>query len=552
MFKKYLFISIFLFNSSVFAINQINLNHASLKELSHFVILPKTTAIFKQSNQINALKPIGKFKIGDEIITRYQQVYKGIPVFGAQLTIGNHLHNNQLTGADVNGHLLDDIKLNIVPKLNSLQVLGNLAKSSDISALTQTSKKIELQIRQNYQQELRLVYLVSFKEISLNNKPKWLFFVVDAHSGKTLNKWNNIQALSDTGPGGNEKVHEYWYGQDGLPFLQVTEQNENCLLADEHVKIVDLHSTWEWTNEDKTPIQYLCHHNVEDYTNGAYSPGNDAYFFGHTIIDFFQDWYHVYPLQDENAAPKQLIFQIHFGNYYDNAFWDGETLTFGDGYFFYPLISLDITTHEVAHGFTQHHSNLEYHDESGALNESFSDMAAETALAYLLEINPNLYNKMNVTQNKLAWKMGETVIRPQFKNKIDAIRYFEKPSYDESSADCYDKKLARSQRSYCAISYSDVLLNAQAIKDEDEQQSYIVHAASGIFNRAFYLLSQEIGIKKAFNIMLLANTKYWTPESNFQHAACGVLHATQDLNESVGISQAIFKRVGLDTSLCFI
>ena len=71
---------------------------------------------------------------------------------------------------------------------------------------------------------------------------------------------------------------------------------------------------------------------------------------------------------------------VHYGKNLDNAFWNGSFVHFGDGgKTFYPTVGLDISSHEISHGFTQQHSGLIYKGQSGGLNESFSDMAGEAA-----------------------------------------------------------------------------------------------------------------------------------------------------------------------------
>ncbi|MBL4593344.1 MAG: M4 family metallopeptidase [Flavobacteriales bacterium] len=70
-----------------------------------------------------------------------------------------------------------------------------------------------------------------------------------------------------------------------------------------------------------------------------------------------------------------LISHVHHDNNYQNAFWDGQRMTYGDGNGNNtPLTSLDIAGHEIAHGLTSNTANLVYQAESGALNESFSDI----------------------------------------------------------------------------------------------------------------------------------------------------------------------------------
>ncbi len=74
---------------------------------------------------------------------------------------------------------------------------------------------------------------------------------------------------------------------------------------------------------------------------------------------------------------------VHFLKGYDNAFWNGEQMVYGDGDEDLPeaerlfnrfTIAIDIIAHELTHGVTQHEANLVYQDQAGALNESFSDV----------------------------------------------------------------------------------------------------------------------------------------------------------------------------------
>ena len=67
----------------------------------------------------------------------------------------------------------------------------------------------------------------------------------------------------------------------------------------------------------------------------------------------YQEWYGINPLKTD------LTLRVHYGDGFENAFWDGKQMTFGDGAdIFYPLVSLDVTAHEVSHGFTEFNSGL--------------------------------------------------------------------------------------------------------------------------------------------------------------------------------------------------
>ena len=75
---------------------------------------------------------------------------------------------------------------------------------------------------------------------------------------------------------------------------------------------------------------------------------------------------------------------VSYGSNYVNAFWNGSVMTYGDGdgVNYGPLVSLDIVGHEITHGVTEYAANLVYSYESGALNESFSDIFGEAIEQY--------------------------------------------------------------------------------------------------------------------------------------------------------------------------
>jgi Zn-dependent metalloprotease len=83
-----------------------------------------------------------------------------------------------------------------------------------------------------------------------------------------------------------------------------------------------------------------------------------------------------------------LILNVHFGEDYMNAFWDGDEMTFGDGdgeIFISFTRSLDVVAHELAHGVTQFTADLEYFSQSGALNEHFSDVFGSAITQHVLK-----------------------------------------------------------------------------------------------------------------------------------------------------------------------
>jgi len=108
--------------------------------------------------------------------------------------------------------------------------------------------------------------------------------------------------------------------------------------------------------------------------NGPWDEGGVS---GHFGAEVTYDYYlNEHGRNSLNNAGFALLSYVHYGTNYNNAFWDGSRMTYGDGNgtTFTPLISLDVVAHELTHGVTEFSADLVYQKEPGALNESFSDI----------------------------------------------------------------------------------------------------------------------------------------------------------------------------------
>jgi Zn-dependent metalloprotease len=131
----------------------------------------------------------------------------------------------------------------------------------------------------------------------------------------------------------------------------------------------------------------------DEATDEAYDGLGDTYRF---FWDIFQR-----DSIDDNGLPLRGV--VHYGVGYDNAFWDGQQMVFGDGRLFKRLtLSLDVIGHELQHGVTEHESGLLYQDQSGALNESLSDWAGSMVKQY----------KRGETADAADWLIGADIVGP--------------------------------------------------------------------------------------------------------------------------------------------
>lgn len=165
---------------------------------------------------------------------------------------------------------------------------------------------------------------------------------------------------------------------------------------------------------------------------------------------------------------------VHFDRQYNNAFWNGQAMVFGDGdgkVFSDFTLSLDVIAHELAHGVTEHTAGLEYHNQSGALNESMSDVFGSLVKQWS--------KKQSAAQGD--WLIGAEVFTPGI--KADALRSMKAPGTAFNNA-LFGKDPQPDHMS----KYAD-------LPDTDDGDNGGVHINSGIPNKAFYLVATGIGGK---------------------------------------------------------
>ncbi|MEV8320112.1 M4 family metallopeptidase [Streptomyces sp. NPDC059900] len=170
---------------------------------------------------------------------------------------------------------------------------------------------------------------------------------------------------------------------------------------------------------------------------------------------------------DDSGLP--LDATVHYGEKYNNAFWDGSQMVFGDGdndLFLDFTIPVDVIGHELTHGVTQHSANLEYYGQSGALNESVSDVFGSLIKQYAL----------GQSADQADWLIGDGLLGPNV-DRGTALRSMKAPgtAYD-------DDVLGKDPQPATMDDY---------VKTSSDNGG--VHINSGIPNHAFYLLATRLG-----------------------------------------------------------
>ncbi|PHM46226.1 zinc metalloproteinase aureolysin [Xenorhabdus mauleonii] len=194
---------------------------------------------------------------------------------------------------------------------------------------------------------------------------------------------------------------------------------------------------------------------------------NEAYKYLGITYDFYKDIFDRNSLDNEGM---KLIATIHYGENYLNAFWARKQMVFGDGdgKFFNRFSSaIDVIAHELTHGVIESEANLHYSHQSGALNESISDVFGIMVKQYA--------NNQKV--NDSDWLLGQGLLGPKFNpdNSSDvALRNFINPG----TAFAGDIQVGHMEK------YQDLHIT----KDNGG-----VHINSGIPNKAFYLVATTLG-----------------------------------------------------------
>src|ERR671925_1008848 len=186
--------------------------------------------------------------------------------------------------------------------------------------------------------------------------------------------------------------------------------------------------------------------------------------FGDTY-DFWQAVFSRDSIDDENMPLRGVV---HFGEEYPNAFWDGRRMVFGDGdgeIFARFTKSLDVIGHALGHGVIEDEAALEYHGQSGALNEHIADVAGVMVKQ----------RKLGQTAAEADWLIGADIRGNEFEG--DALRSMKAPgsAYE-------DPKLGKDPQPAHLKDYVHTF--------EDNGG---VHINSGIPNHAFYLLATHLG-----------------------------------------------------------
>lgn len=471
------------------------------KKETVFQYLESKKDMFKLAGNIDKhFNVVGEEKDAESGTTHVKLVEKhnNIPVYGSDQTVTLDKENN-----------VKAFFGQVIPNLDDKNIPASASISAE-QAETIARADIEKEVGQvkNYDGVKKdlfvyekdgnyyLAYLVK-ASISKPAPGYWHYFV-DATNGNVIEKYNAVDHITGFGYGVLGARQSFEIAQDEKTgafnlFDGKRGQGVHTFNADNmDENLFNLFSQWF----GYTGLEVESKSKFFDDKAAV-----DAHVNAGKVYDYYKKTFNRNSFDDKGA---KLISSVHVGENWNNAAWNGVQMMYGDGdgKTFIPLSAgLDVIGHELTHAVTEHTANLVYKNESGALNESLSDI-------------------MGVMVEKKSWDLGADIYTPD--KPGDALRSLKDPASipnplkpSEGYPDHYNKR------------YTGTADNGG------------VHINSSINNKAAYLVSEGgehydvkvtgVGREATEKIYYRALTKYLTANSDFKMMRQAALQSAEDL-----------------------
>ncbi len=442
---------------------------------------------------------------------KYQEYYKGIPVTFAHFYV--HANGNQIKS--LNGDYFDVDGLQITPNLTPQAAFQRAVAAvgaseymwenpQEAALMNYSRPQGQLVILPDFQhknsktqRQARLAYKF---DIYATNPVSRAYIYIDAQNGQILYKDAIIHHV--TADGGADTRYS------GHKTIKTDSYNGSYRLRDySRGNGIETYDMNEGTNYNNA-VDFVDNDNnwtSAEYDNAAKdNAALDAHYGAQMTYDYWMTKHNRNSFDGNGAKIKSYV---HYDRNYDNAYWNGSVMTYGDGSdtYFDALTSLDVAGHEIGHAICSYTADLTYSNESGALNEGFSDIWG-ASIEYFAE------------PNKQTWLIGEDIER---RSGHAALRSMSNPK-SEGQPDTYGG----------TNWYSGSSDNGG------------VHTNSGVLNYWYYLISvggsgtndngdsynvSGIGIDKAGKIAYRTESVYLTSSSDYADARTYSIQAAKDL-----------------------
>ncbi|MGY5044833.1 M4 family metallopeptidase [Streptomyces sp. 900105755] len=444
---------------------------------------------------------------------RYDRTYRQLPVLGGDFVVhlksdGAYRSADRATRSRISlASVVPDVS---APKAADLAV--NALRAANLGdALKQVQAKPRLVVDALHGTPKLAWRTEAVGKDSLGN-PVARTVLTDARTGAQIDAWDSIE----TATGDGKSLYS------GTVPLQTTQSGSTYNLTDPTRGNT---YTGDAANKTDLCIFGICisrapstvftdadNHWGTGATSDRSSAAVDAQYGTNETWDYYKN---VHGRNGIAGDGKGSYNRVHYGNNYDNAFWDDScfcmTYGDGDGTTFGPLVALDVAGHEMTHGVTSKTAALTYSGESGGLNEATSDILGTLVEWYA-----------NNSSDPGDYLIGEKIVRSGFGKT--ALRYMDQPSKDGSSADYWSSSVGNLD-----VHYSSGVANHFAYLLAEGSGPKTINGVS--YNSPTYNGSTVTGIgrDKLGAIWYRALTVYMTSSTNYAGARTATLSAAKDL-----------------------
>lgn len=470
----------------------------------------------KDAEKEFSVKRVEKDALGFHHV-RLAQSHQGLRVFGGEMLV----HFDQTGDAyQVNGRYVPDIEVDVTPKIGADEAAQ--AAQRDLAAMGRPAGTLEakpaLVIFAQDTDPLLAYELTLLTQDPQAGPGQWRYWI-DTGSGKVLLRYDDVKKIAPpTANGAHATVTGNILAGEGGQLLGITGWRENT-------GYYYLYNTnRHWLVYNLATSGYPDNNTYAYRTTSDWGTSDRSEVSAARNFDLVQGFYTtVFGRHSFDDAGLIALANVHEGNSYVNAFWDGSDFHFGDGDGIEAnsLAVLDICGHEYTHAVTDYSSGLIYSYESGALNESFSDILGG-CVEFFTEPDGRAYYP-NKSPGTADWLCGEDCWLSSV-----ALRDMRNPR-NTATVGAGNEQPSRYHGSYW---YSGTGDNGG------------VHQNSGVQNFFFYLLSEGgsgnndgilytvagIGITNAGQVAFRALTVYCTPSTDYELARSAWISAAMDLN----------------------
>ncbi len=449
--------------------------------------------LLKISNPMQELKI--KRQWADKIGTkhfRYQQTVNSVPIFGKELMV--HLDKENSVYMLNGRYEATPVGVDTTPEITQEKALDLVMQHLNFTELPIVAPDTELVIYTHPSGDMTLTWKI---DITPTLDQRWIYFI-SAKDGKFVHRIKNIHSAIVTARGTdlNSTIRSFNAWSESGNFFIIDPSTPTAdppynPIADGSNPSGDTFIL-SADNGDGSSLFYVW---SSLQTSGWDPTGVSAAYNTRQVYDYWNNTHGRDSLDDKGM---NLMVAIHFKNNFDNAYWNGTWMVFGDGGTKFRDLagSLDVTAHEMTHGVIEHTAGLIYENQSGALNESFADV-------------------FGVMVDRDDWFIGEDITIPS-------------PGYARSMANPADGLPPQPAK----------MSEYQNLPNTNAGDHGGVHVNSGIPNRAAYLIAEgltaeslgtSIGRGDTEQIYYRALTTYLTASSTFLDARNALVQAATDL-----------------------